>query len=143
MFIILKLKWKIISDREQASFTRIISFDSADFNFEYPIGWVKDFYNPSGNLQWKGKYSYYDVNNEDNKNEGLATWYYDKPGKIKSRESNYYDGKLEGETIFWHENGEAETVLFYKDNKLEGTVKRYDNQGNLFSKAEYISGKVD
>ncbi len=135
--------WNNVGNRDQASFSRIISFDSSDYKFEYPVGWVKGYYVPSGNLQWKGKYRYYDVNNKDkNINEGLTTWYYDKKD-AKKRESYYYNGKLEGEGKLWHENGEIETVLVYKDNKLEGTVERYDNQGNLYSKAEYISGKLD
>ena len=88
--------WKKIESRENASYSRIISFDTADYNFEHPIGWVKDYYRPSGNLQWKGKFSYYDIENEDNnKNRGLTTWYFDNSGRSKSRESYYYNGKLE------------------------------------------------
>jgi S1-C subfamily serine protease/antitoxin component YwqK of YwqJK toxin-antitoxin module len=135
--------WNKVESRDNASYSRIISFDTADYNFNHPIGWVKDYYRPSGNLQWKGKFDYYDINNNDNNiPKGIVTWYHDKRD-AKRQESYYSYGKKEGETTYWHENGEIESVLVYKNNKLEGTVEIYDDKGNLFSKSEYISGKLD
>ena len=132
--------WNKISTKDNASYFRIITFYEDDLH--HPIGLVKDFYLKSGRLQWEGKFSYYDIENEkNNREQGNAIWYYEN--RQKSRQSNFNDGELHGVTKYWHENGEIEYVLIYKDGKIEGTVERYNDNKNLISRAEYKSGKID
>jgi S1-C subfamily serine protease/antitoxin component YwqK of YwqJK toxin-antitoxin module len=136
--------WNKTENREEASFSRIITFKSDDYNFERPVGWVKDFYMPSGNLQWKGKYLFYDIDNEDNNiNKGLTTWYFDSPLKIKSRESHYYSAKLEGKTTYWHENGEVDHFENYKNDLLDGTVEYFTDKGVIYKSIDYENGEID
>lgn len=132
--------WNKISSKKDAAYARLITFYENDLH--HPVGIVKDYYLESGSLQWKGKFSYYDIENEkNNREQGRVTWYYENGEK--SRESFFDNGELYGVTKYWHDNGELESVLNYKNDKIEGAVKRYDAGGNLASKSEYKSGKLD
>ena len=132
--------WNKISSKKDAAYARLITFYENDFH--HPVGLVKDYYLASGSLQWEGKFSYYDIENEkNNREQGRVTWYHENGEK--SRESFFDNGELYGVTKYWHENGELESVLNYKNDKIEGAVKRYDASGNLASKSEYKSGKLD
>lgn len=132
--------WNKISSKKDATYARLITFYENDLH--HPVGLVKDYYLASGSLQWEGKFSYYDIENEENnRQQGKATWYYEN--RQKSRTSYFDNGELYGVSKYWHKNGEIESVLTYKNDKIEGTVKRYDDKGNLASKSEYKSGKLD
>ena len=138
-------EWNYVESSDLASFTRIISFNTDDLNYNKPIGWVEDYYEPSGNLQWRGKFSYYDIDNKENNIlNGVVTWYYDSPNKTKHRESYYYLGNLEGETSYWHKNG----ILHFTKNYSNGiivddNVKYYNEKGIIYKSEEYKSGLVD
>jgi S1-C subfamily serine protease/antitoxin component YwqK of YwqJK toxin-antitoxin module len=132
--------WNKISSKKDAAYARLITFYENDLH--HPVGLVKDYYLASGSLQWEGKFSYYNIDNEENNREqGKVTWYYEN--RQKSRTSYFDNGELYGVTKYWHENGELESASTYKDGKIEGTVERYNDNGNLKSRVEYKSGKLD
>lgn len=45
------------------------------------------------------------------------------------------------EVTIYHDNGKIEQHGFFKDKKLHGTWKSFDNKGNKLSIANYDSGK--
>ena len=133
--------WMQVKNRSEASFERIISFDKLDVNENYPVDWVKDFYIDAG-IQCKGKFSYYDAeNNENNKPHGVVFWYYENG--IKSRESYYDNGILYGKTTFWHNNGQVESFRNYVNGKIDGSVEVYNTKGARVQSIDYKNGKID
>lgn len=64
------------------------------------------------------------------KPDGVAKWYYES-GHIKS-EAVFKEGKFEGIKKDYYENGQLKTEGVYKNgNPVPGTVKWYDENGNL------------
>ena len=138
-------EWNRVDEHDDASFTRMMSFKIDDYSQRKPIGWVKDFYTYSGNLQWKGKFSYYDINNSDNnKPKGLITWYYDDVDATKSSQSYYLDGKLEGNNTSWHINGKVHTVSNYTNGIIDdGTVEFYTDKGIIYQSVDWKNGIIE
>ena len=131
--------WNKISSKKDAAYARLITFYENDFH--HPVGLVKDYYLASGSLQWEGKFSYYDIENEkNNREQGRVIWYYEN-GK-KSRQSQFNDGDLYGVTKYWHENGEIESSYEYDNGKLDGEISYYNNKGILSKTVDYNSGKA-
>ena len=132
--------WKKISQKSNAMYSRIITFYEDDLH--HPVGVVKDFYLKSGSIQWEGKFSYYDIENEENNKEhGRVVWYYEN-GK-KSRESYFDHGELYGVTNFWHENGKLEVSYEYNNGMLDGEVSFYNDKGILYKTVDYSEGKIN
>ena len=58
-----------------------------------------------------------------------------------SSESNYIDGKRNGLSRVWHENGRLKSESNYIDGKLNGLSSFWDEDGRLKSESNYIDGK--
>jgi antitoxin component YwqK of YwqJK toxin-antitoxin module len=52
------------------------------------------------------------------------------------------EGKLEGTSTAWYENGNKESVLTYHNDSLAGVCTWFRENGNPSSKETYVSGKV-
>ena len=52
------------------------------------------------------------------------------------------DGKLEGASTTWYENGNKESVVNYHNDSLAGLCIWYRESGNPSSKETYVNGKV-
>jgi hypothetical protein len=133
--------WIRTTTEDDALYSRVITFYDNDLH--HPVGLVKDYYLESGNLQWEGEYSYYDIDNEDNnKEQGLSTWYYEN-GK-KSYQCQYNEkGVMFGLLKYWYENGKLLVTYEYHDGELNGLVSFYDIKGVLQSTIKYKNGVVD
>lgn len=70
-------------------------------------------------------------------NEISETKEYYSNGKIK-KETIIING--EGSTKTYYENGKLEMLIPYKENKINGSVKRYDKEGKLLSETIYKDG---
>jgi antitoxin component YwqK of YwqJK toxin-antitoxin module len=133
--------WIRTTKKSEAIYSRVITFNDNDLH--YPIGLVKDYYLKSGNLQWEGEYSYYDIDNEDNnKEQGLSTWYYENGEK--SYQCQYNEkGEMYGLLKYWYENGKLLVTYEYHNGELNGLISFYDIKGVLQSTIKYKDGVAD
>jgi antitoxin component YwqK of YwqJK toxin-antitoxin module len=133
--------WIRTSNKSKAIYSRVITFYENDLY--HPVGLVKDYYLKSGNLQWEGEYSYYDINNEDNnKEQGLSTWYYENGAK--SYQCQYNEkGEMYGLLKYWYENGKLLVTYEYNKGKIDGLISFYDIKGVLQSTIKYEDGVAD
>ena len=53
---------------------------------------------------------------------------------------NYKDGILDGKTIYYHINGEKNSVINYKDGKKDGKNIFYDKDGKIYWSGYYENG---
>jgi len=77
--------------------------------------------------------------------DGGATgfWkYIDENGHIY-RTSNYLNNELDGETIFYLENGEIGTHRMFSADEANGLTKRYKAIGHLYETSEYRNGQLN
>ena len=44
--------------------------------------------------------------------------------------------------ITYHDNGTIKYDVVYKDNKLDGLAKTYDNTGNLINQSNYVNNQL-
>lgn len=56
-------------------------------------------------------------------------------------ESNYKNGKLNGELKKYYDNGKVIEESFYKNGKLDGVSRWYDQQGNMTIEYTYKDGE--
>ena len=54
--------------------------------------------------------------------------------------NNYKDGILDGETIYYHINGEKNSVINYKDGNKDGKNIFYDKDGKIYWSGTYKDG---
>ena len=52
-------------------------------------------------------------------------------------------GKREGEWLIYHNNGQLEEDVNFKDGKKEGEYLRYSKNGKLYHKGNYKNDKID
>jgi len=103
------------------------------YNFGEPSGVFKDFY-PNGNISkeqnWKNGELF-----------GPYKYYYDS-GQIREK-GNYIGGFVENYSIYdgkiltYHLNGQISSETLYKNGKIIGIQKFYDQKGNLLSQTTY------
>ncbi len=109
---------------------------------------VSYYYYTNGKLHYK-------INYQDNRKHGKA-FEYDTVGNIISEmryrhdviiaknRINRYDnnGKRSGTWKIFHPNDKVKVLSFYKNGKLEGYVKKYNQKGKLISSNRYIEGEL-
>ena len=69
---------------------------------------------------------------------GLCTWYYIN-GK-KEHEATYKNNKIDGESKYWNENGNLILEENYSNGKLNGIIKSFYPNGNLKHEKIYSNG---
>lgn len=52
----------------------------------------------------------------------------------------YKDGRLNGRSEFYYDNGKLESIEPYKDGELHGVVTRYYNNGKIRSRIHFVDG---
>jgi len=52
----------------------------------------------------------------------------------------YKDGKLEGRSYFYYDNGKIESIEPYEDGILNGVVTRYYDDGQLKARLHFVDG---
>ena len=83
----------------------------------------------------------YTVDKKTRLKDGLHETFY--VGGSKSEESNYKNGMLKGEQIFYYENGQIQEVRnFDKEGNFSGVYKSYHETGKLKSEGQYINGSM-
>ena len=75
---------------------------------------------------------------KDGKLNGLSTWWYENGQK--EIENHYKDGKLNGLSILWYENGQKELENHYKDGKLNGLGTCWHENGQIEGKGFFKDG---
>ena len=103
---------------------------------------------------------------KDDEYDGKVTWYYTDYHKTaeytydevtlkmaktgykgimggKAEEAEYKNGVLDGTTKRWYQNGNLMSEMSYKNDKIFGEVKIYDENGNLQKKYTYKDEKLD
>ena len=78
---------------------------------------------------------------KDGKLEGEQLWWCED-GQLEYKEF-YKDGKKEGEQLWWCEDGQLEYKEFYKDGKMDGEQLGWYSNGQLEYKEFYKDGKLD
>lgn len=73
--------------------------------------------------------------------QGELKVYYDD-GEILFEQSNYLDGKLNGERVLYYQNGSPEIMEYYHDGVLSDTLKVFYPSGNIKRKVFYSSGEL-
>ena len=68
---------------------------------------------------------------------------YHKSGALKSEGCYNKFGRREGEWLWYHENGNLNEVVNYKDSKLHGSYKTYYESDIPELETNYIDGKID
>ena len=94
------------------------------------------FYHPNGKLEQIGSY------NKDGKEDGIWTWYYASGALL--REESYFNGKIDGHSVEYDEDGIIISEGDYIEGYREGKWKF--NYGDQLSEEEYLNdylnGKV-
>ncbi len=128
-------EWKQC-DSSTAAYYRMITYDDKGA----PVGMVRDYF-ISGELQWEGRFSFFDkYDSYNSKHQGECTWYH-KNGKKQSA-SYYQNGVLSGHSMGWYENGTRSFECTYKNGKLTGMYVAWFESGLLQSYAYYDNGKI-
>jgi antitoxin component YwqK of YwqJK toxin-antitoxin module len=88
--------------------------------------------------------NYYRVNEiktyKNGKLNGLyEIWYDDKLHERK----NYKNEKLNGLFERWYNNGQLQDMIIYKDGKKNGLSIEWNDDGKLFMKKNYKNGELD
>lgn len=65
----------------------------------------------------------------------------DEPKKI-SRNTNYVDGKFDGEQTSFYPDGKKQAVLNYDQGVLNGLKASWDEEGDLVEEATYVNGSL-
>ena len=73
--------------------------------------------------------------------DGVKRAYWEN-GKLKS-ELRYEQGKLNGECVWYDQNGKKQTQAFYHNDTLEGLYQRWHNNGQLAEERWYKEGLQD
>lgn len=90
---------------------------------------------PEKNGKYTGVHYY-----KNGKLDGEYKGFYRQTGQM-STQRFYLDGKLEGPSISWHENGRKSRECTYRNGKAEGlSISWYEN-GNKSSECSYHNGK--
>ncbi|QJX01614.1 hypothetical protein HML84_02465 [Alcanivorax sp. IO_7] len=76
-----------------------------------------------------------------------ADWYGDwrylyPDGTLKEKGHSDEQGRLDGEIISYHENGQVDKLRRYRHGKPHGVEKHYDEDGNLLARTPYKDGAV-
>ncbi len=121
--------WNVTS-RENAFYYRII--DTIPGNFFM----VNDYY-LDGTLQMKGVYSSL---KKETKN-GLFSWY--SPEGVKTEESYYENGRMNGSHKIWYENGQQKLIGKMTYGEKDSTWIWWYENGELWTIADYKDGKVN
>jgi antitoxin component YwqK of YwqJK toxin-antitoxin module len=80
-------------------------------------------------------------NYKNGKKNGLTTEW-NENGQ-KEYEQKYKDGKLNGLQIYWHTNGQKGKEENYKDGKKNGLVTAWRDNGEILYTVNHIDGKLD
>ena len=75
---------------------------------------------------------------KDGKRNGLTTEYFEN-GSLKYKR-NYKDEKRDGLFEWYHDNGQLREKTTFKDGNIDGLLKYYDEDGQLLSKKNYKDG---
>ena len=127
------------------------------FNDSNSVAEVR-FYNPSGSIisqgkmngkKYVGEWNYYHKNSVKimrierydayGLQQGEFKVYY-KNGQLAEK-SNYKDDKLDGESLWFNQNGVIIKKFTYKEGLLQGPSKIYSNDGNLIVEGQYKGDK--
>lgn len=76
-----------------------------------------------------------EIEKEDGRYYGIATWYYENG--LKQHECNYVNDTLQGKSTRWYVNGKTHSIEHYKDNQLHGTVQKFDLNGKRVAEENY------
>ena len=82
-----------------------------------------------------------ETNYKDGKTDGLTTVWFEN-GQLEGK-VNYKDGKTDGLSKFWFENGQLKGEINFKDGKEDGLKKRWDINGHLEDESNYKDGELD
>jgi S1-C subfamily serine protease len=128
-------EWKQC-DSSIATYYRMVTYDDKGS----PVGIVRDYF-ISGELQWEGRFSFFDkYDSYNSKHQGECIWYY-KNGK-KQTSSFYQNGVLSGHSTGWYENGTRSYECTYKKGQLDGMYVGWFESGLLQSYAYYKDGEI-
>ena len=73
--------------------------------------------------------------------DGLVQEFYESG--VLRKEYYYEKGKLNGRSVDYYENSKVQTLCFLKNGLLDSVALDYDLDGNLKSKSEFCSGRVE
>ncbi|NLA25431.1 MAG: toxin-antitoxin system YwqK family antitoxin [Bacteroidales bacterium] len=100
---------------------------------------IWNFYYEDGKLHQKISYR------SDEKNGFAETWIKQELSNkdtayfLQSREL-FLNGTRQGESFYYHENGELKMGIYYRNNKRHGSGKEFDQNGNVIALFEYFNG---
>ena len=120
-------EWKYFHDNGQLS--RTVKYDDGKPNGEIEVR------RADGTLQAKRIYK-----NAKRDGQWLV---YDDSGEKPSREDNYVDGKLNGVSKLWYDNGQLAQEIKLKDGQRHGVSTEWDKEGVKRAEVTFANGKRD
>ena len=84
---------------------------------------------------------YFEENYKDGKQDGKTTYWYENGQK--ELEVNFKDGKQDGKATYWYENGQIMAEETYKDGKRDGKTIEWEENGQIWSEGYYKDNKKD
>lgn len=75
---------------------------------------------------------------KDGKLNGETNWY--NNDGVLGMKYQYKDGKQDGEQYTYYENGNIRSVFTYREGKLDGKIEWYDKEGILIDRKDIING---
>ena len=80
------------------------------------------------------------TNNRDGKHDGLTERWYENGQK--EQEGTYKEGKENGLVVLWYENGQKSTERIYKDGKIDGLEMYWYETGQKYREMTYQDGEL-
>ena len=123
-------------NQKNASYYRVVTYESAN----KPKGVVKDYY-INGQLQNEFTCPYLDYDDPGkNFHEGESTWYHEN-GQIQQKRY-YFNNKINGLNTYYYENGEKSSESEYYNGILNGDYVQYYQNGKIKLYALYEYGDL-
>jgi antitoxin component YwqK of YwqJK toxin-antitoxin module len=132
-------KWKGVASKEEASFYRIVHYDSQG----NPKGEILDYY-ITGELQARVESAKFINRFDDSKSIfiGKSTNYY-KSGKVEFSSTHNQDGKYIGDYLTYYESGKLKAKSIFDSSGERVSFKSYYENGQLAQDFPYSEGKVN
>lgn len=132
-------KWKNYYDRGNIKSSG--SFENNLQNGEWKYFYYNGKLNAQGNFINGNESNFGETKVPKNGREGLWKFYSESTGNL-AQESNWVNGLKTGQMVSYYSNGQIEFKVNFKDDKFNGLIENFDENGKLTLSEYYIDGII-
>ena len=132
-------KFMQIEEKEIKPGTREVNIEEKKYNKEKKayVNGETELFTGIFSIRYAGHLLYFEEY-KDGVLNGDKVWF-GNDGTVGMREK-YVDGKKNGDQITYHINGNVRSIIPYKDGKIDGVIEWYDKEGLLIDQSEIKNG---